>query len=58
MLGKVNPRPHGDQHLGSGSSPSQEFQGGTRELTDDEKIDLTAAKILETCREAFLELSK
>ena len=28
------------------------------EMTDDEKIDLAAAKILELYREAFLELAK
>lgn len=58
MSEKVNPIPHNDQQLKSGSSPSQEFQVGKRELTDDEKIDLAAARILETYRDAFLELAK
>ena len=58
MLKKVNPIPHNDQQPESGSSPCQEFQSGKRELTDDEKIDAVATQILETYREAFLELAK
>lgn len=58
MLEKVHPIPHNDQQLESGPSPSQEFQVRKHELTDDEKIDLAAARILETYREAFLELAK
>ena len=30
----------------------------TRDLTDDEKIDIVARRILEEYREAFLELAK
>ena len=58
MSEKVNPIPHNDQQLENGSSPSQELQAGKLELTDDEKIDAVAARILETYREAFLELAK
>lgn len=58
MLDKINSIPHSDQQLESGSSPSEEFQTGKRELADDEKIDLAAARILERYREAFLELAK
>ena len=58
MSEKVNPIPHNDQQLESGSSPFQAPQVGKRELTDDEKIDVAAARILETYREAFLELAK
>ena len=58
MSEKVNSIPHNDQQLESGASPSQEFQAGKREMTDDEKIDLVAARILERYREAFLELAK
>lgn len=58
MSEKVNPIPHNDQQLESGSSPFQAPQVGKRELTDDEKIDAAAARILETYREAFLELAK
>lgn len=58
MLDKVTPIPHSDQHLEDGSPSSQEFQTGKCKLTDDEKIDLAAARILETYREAFLELAK
>lgn len=49
---------HSDQQLESGSPPSLAPQVGKRELTDDEKIDAAAARILETYREAFLELAK
>ena len=55
---KVNPIPHNDQQPESGSSPSKVPQVGKRELTDDEKIDAVAARILETYREAFLALAK
>ena len=58
MSDKVNPIPHGDQQPESGSSPFQAPQVGKHELTDDEKIDLAATRILETYREAFLELAK
>ena len=58
MLEEVHPIPHNDQQLESGPSFSQEFQVRKHELTDDEKIDLAAARILETYREAFLELAK
>lgn len=58
MSEKVNPIPHNDQQLENGSSPSQELQAGKFELTDDEKIDAVATRILETYREAFLELAK
>ncbi len=58
MSEKVNPIPHNDQQLESGSSPFQAPQVGKRELTDDERIDAAAARILETYREAFLELAK
>ena len=58
MLEEVHPIPHYDQQLESGPSLSQEFQVRKHELTDDEKIDLAAARILETYREAFLELAK
>ena len=55
---KVDPMLHSDQQLESGSPPSLAPQVGKRELTDDEKIDAAAARILETYREAFLELAK
>ena len=58
MSEKVNSIPHNDQQPESGSSPFQAPQVGKHELTDDEKIDLAAARILETYRDAFLELSK
>ena len=58
MAEKVNSIPHNDQQLESGPSLSQEFQVRKHVLTDDEKIDLAAARILETYREAFLELAK
>lgn len=58
MSEKVNSIPHNDQQLESGPSPSQAPQVGKRELSDDEKIDAAAARILETYREAFLELAK
>lgn len=58
MSDNVNPIPHIDQQPESGASPSHASQVGKRELTDDEKIDAAAARILETYREAFLELAK
>ncbi|WP_204882345.1 hypothetical protein [Pseudoflavonifractor phocaeensis] len=58
MLEKVHPIPHNDQQPESGPSPSQASQVDQRELTDDEKIDAAAARILETYRDAFLELAK
>ena len=58
MSEKVNPIPHNDQQSESGSSPFRAPQVGKHELTDDEKIDAAAARILETYREAFLELAK
>ena len=58
MSEKVNPIPHNDQQPESGSSTAQEFQVGKHELTDDEMIDAAAARILETYRDAFLELVK
>lgn len=58
MPDKFNPIPHSNQQPESGSSSSQVFQVGQRELTDDEKIDAAAARILEKYREAFLELAK
>ena len=58
MSEKVNSIPHNGQQPESGSSPFQAPQVGKHELTDDEKIDLAAARILETYRDAFLELSK
>ena len=58
MSETVNASPHNDQQLENGSSSSQAPQVGKRELTDDEKIDVAAARILERYREAFLELAK
>ena len=58
MWDKVNPMQHSDQQLESSSSLAREFQTGKRELTDNEKIDVTAARILKKYREAFLELAK
>ena len=58
MPDKFNPIPHSNQHPESVYSSSQVFQVGQRELTDDEKIDAAAARILEKYREAFLELAK
>ena len=58
MSDKVNPIPHSDQQLGKRFFSSQAPQVGKRELTDDEKIDAAAARILERYREAFLELAK
>ena len=58
MSEKVNSIPHNDQQPESIPSPSQAPQVGKRELTDDEKIDAAAARILEKYREAFLELAK
>lgn len=58
MPDKVNPIPHGDQQSESASSSSQVSQVGQRELTDDEMIDVAAARILEKYREAFLKLAK
>lgn len=58
MSEKVNPIPHNDQQSESCSSPFQAPQVGKRELTDDEKIDLAAARILAKYQEAFLELAK
>ena len=58
MSEKVNPIPHNDQQPESGSHPFYAPQVGKCDLTDDEKIDLAAARILETYREAFLELAK
>lgn len=58
MPDKINPIPHGDQQSKSASSSSQVSQVGQRELTDDEMIDATAARILEKYREAFLKLAK
>ena len=58
MSEKVNSIPHNDQQLESNPSPSQVPQVDKRELTDDEKIDAAAARILETSSEAFLELAK
>ena len=55
---KVNPIPHINQQSESRSFPSEAPQAGKRELTDDEKIDLAAARILKTYKEAFLELAK
>lgn len=46
MSEKVNPIPHSDQQLESGPFPSQAPQVDKRELTDDEKIDAAAARIL------------
>ena len=57
MSDQVNPIPHSGQQPENGSSSSQAPQVGKRELTDDEKIDAAAARILETYREAFLELA-
>ena len=58
MSEKVNSIPHNDQQLESGASLAQEFQVGKRELTDDEKIDAAAARILERYQEAFLKLAR
>ena len=58
MLEEVHPIPHSDQQPEGGSSPFQAPQVGKCDLTDDEKIDLAAARILETYREAFLALAK
>ena len=58
MSDKVNPITHSGQQPENGSSPSRAPQIGKRDLTDDEKIDAAAAWILETYREAFLELAK
>ena len=53
MSDQVNPIPHSGQQPENGSSSSQAPQVGKRE-----KIDAAAAWILETYREAFLELAK
>ena len=58
MSDQVNPIPHSGQQPENGSSSSQAPQVGKRELTDDEKIDAAAARMLERYREAFLELAK
>lgn len=58
MSEKGNLIPHIDQQSESGSSPSLALQVGNCELTDEEKIDAAAARILERYREAFLELTK
>ncbi len=58
MSAKVNPISYSAQQLESDSPPSQAPQVGEHELTDDEMIDAAAAWILETYREAFLELVK
>lgn len=58
MSDQVNPIPHSGQQPENSSSSSQALQVGKRELTDDEKIDAAAARILERYREAFLELAK
>ena len=58
MSDQVNPIPHSGQQLESSSFPSLTSQIGQHELTDDEKIDAAAARILETYREAFLELAQ
>ena len=58
MSDQVNPIPHSGQQPENGSPPSLAPQVGKRELTDDEKIDAAAARILERYREAFLELAK
>ena len=58
MPDKINPISHGDQQPESVSSSSRVSQVGQRELTDEEKIDAAAARILEKYREAFLELAK
>ncbi len=58
MPDKINPISHGDQQPESDSSSSRVSQVGQRELTDEEKIDAAAARILEKYREAFLELAK
>ena len=58
MAEKVHPIPHNDQQLESGPSPSQVPQVDKRELTDDEKIDAAAARVLAKYQEAFLELAK
>lgn len=58
MPDKINPISHGDQQPESCSSSSWVSQVGQRELTDEEKIDAAAARILEKYREAFLELAK
>lgn len=58
MSDKVNAMLHSNQQLESGSSTFQAPQVGKRELSDDEKIDAAAARILATYRDAFLELAK
>ena len=50
MSDQVNPIPHSGQQPENGSSSSQAPQVGKRELTDDEKIDAAAARILERDR--------
>ena len=58
MLEEVHPIPHSDQQPEGGSSPFQAPQVDKRELTDDEKIDAAAARVLAKYQEAFLELAK
>ena len=58
MSDKVDPMLHSDQQLESGSPPSLAPQVGKRELTDDEKIDVVAARILKKYKPAFTELAK
>ena len=58
MPDKGNLTPHIDQYPENTTAFSQLLQVGGRELTDDEKIDAVAARILERYKEAFLELAK
>ena len=58
MSDKGNLTPHIDQYPENNTVSSQPLQVDGRELTDDEKIDAVAARILERYKEAFLELAK
>lgn len=58
MPDKGNLTPHIGQCPENNTVSSQPLQVDGRELTDDEKIDAVAARILERYKEAFLELAK
>ena len=58
MPDKGNLTPHIDQYPENNAVSSQPVQVDGQELTDDEKIDVVAARILERYKEAFLELAK
>ena len=58
MPDKGNLIPNIDQYPENNALSSQPLQVDERKLTDDEKIDAVAARILERYKEAFLELAK